>query len=240
MNDLIIISSILLLSGGVMGLTGFGFGMLAVPLLSSMMSPKSAIPLSVLFSWTTNTILLIRYRKSIEKKLVGKLSLGIIIGIPIGIFFLKSLDDTLLRILLGLFTIFYVLNEFFNFLHDRIDIPNKYSFPAGVLSGCLSGGFGFGALPVLIFISAKVFEKEKFKGTLHYVWLITLSFMIIFLSLFGLLDLQLISKSFVFLPFVLIGILLGNWAFGRISQAHLRKLILGCMLVVGLKLLYTP
>jgi len=240
MNDLIIISGIFFLSACVMGLTGFGFGMLAIPLLSSIMSPKDAIPLSVIFSWTTNTILLLRFQKSVETKMVGKLMVGIIIGVPVGVFFLKSFDDTLLRILLGVFTIFYVLNDFFNFLQTKVEIPEKYSLPAGILSGLLSGGFGFGALPVLIFVSAKVFDKEKFKGTLHYVWLITLSFMLISLSFFGLLHVQLLSRSIIFIPFVISGILIGNWAFGKINQSLLRKIILGSMLVVGLKLLIKP
>lgn len=237
MDHLILISGILFLSACVMGLTGFGFGMVAIPLLSSMMSPKSAVPLSVLFSWITNTILLLRFRKSVETRIVGKLMVGIVVGIPVGVFFLKSIDDTLLKILLGSFTIFYVLNDFFNFLQTKIVIPDKYSLVAGVVSGCLSGGFGFGALPVLIFVSAKVFDNEKLKGTLHYVWLITLSSMIIFLSFFGLVHIRLLSGSIIYLPFVLTGLFIGNWAFGKINGSHLRPIILCCMLIVGLKLL---
>jgi len=238
MSDLVIICSIFFVSSVVMGVTGFGFGMVAVPLLSSILSPKSAIPLSVIFSWITNTILLIRYRKSIEIKMIQKLMIGIMIGIPVGVFFLKSFDDTLLRINLGLLTIFYVLNDFYNFV--KLDIPDKYSSLAGFVSGCLSGAFGFGALPVLIFISTKVYDKEKWKGTLHCVWFITLSFMIIFLSLFGLLNIKLMSKSVIFLPFVLIGLIIGNWAFRKIDEMRFRKLILFCMLFVGLKLIFSP
>ena len=59
-----------------MGLTGFGFGMLAVPLLSSIMSPKGAIPLSVIFFVTPDRVL------PLTSTSIGQVTLSLGIFIP--------------------------------------------------------------------------------------------------------------------------------------------------------------
>ena len=84
--------------------TGYGFVLLASPLLLMLLLPAEAVPLSIGLGWIVITILLSRRSvwRSIEWQHVLRLAAGGMLGIPVGTALLLSLDPRLLRVLLGL------------------------------------------------------------------------------------------------------------------------------------------
>jgi len=91
--------------------TGYGFVLLASPMLLMLLLPAEAIPLSIGLGWIVITILLSRrsVRRSIEWQHVIRLAAGGMLGIPVGTALLLSLDPRLLRVLLGLLIALLVL-----------------------------------------------------------------------------------------------------------------------------------
>src|SRR5512138_2934526 len=82
---------------------GFGMALVAMPLLTQMMSIRTASPLLSLVAITTQTLLLIRYRRTIELRAVLPLLGGAWVGVPIGIYGLKHLNEQIVTAILGLF-----------------------------------------------------------------------------------------------------------------------------------------
>ena len=237
MDSYLVVSGILFFSAFVMGLVGFGFGIISVPLLSLTVSPKNAIPFIIVFAWLTNIISLVKYRSCVPGKIVHRLALGAIIGVPVGVFILKSLNDPLLRTLLGIVTVVYVIANFFEVSLSRINFHDRYGPFFGFASGCLTGAFGAGALPVLAFLWGKDLDKKNWKGFFHYYWLFTLSSMLFVTGYFDLLNLEILMSCFVYLPVVVAGLLFGYMVFNIVRPDYFRKFVLLVVLFVGVNLI---
>jgi len=62
---------IFLFSAALQGLTGFGFSILAVPLITLFISPKTAVPILLIYSMIINIVVLYSARKAINLKKIG-------------------------------------------------------------------------------------------------------------------------------------------------------------------------
>src|SRR5688572_2544130 len=72
------------LAGLVQAMTGFGFGIVAVPILALVISPKDATPLTILEALAINGFIVLRSSADVETRRVWPLVLAGLAGLPIG------------------------------------------------------------------------------------------------------------------------------------------------------------
>ena len=84
--------------------TGYGFVLLASPLLLFLLSPTESVPLSIALGWLVISVLLARRGvwQAVQRPAALQLAGSGILGIPVGTALLISLDPRVLRVLLGL------------------------------------------------------------------------------------------------------------------------------------------
>ena len=87
------------------GLTGFGFALAAVPLISLAIEPKVAVASTVLLQVMVGVPDLIRLRGSYDRAEVIRLSLGALAGVPFGIAALARLDANATRLAIALISL---------------------------------------------------------------------------------------------------------------------------------------
>lgn len=152
------------------GLTGFGFAIAAVPLLSLLLPPVLAVPFVICLQFLGN---LFEIRSSVQEghwPSLRWLILGALIGIPVGVFALSLLSASTARLGIAAATAAAVL-----MLTRHIAlaaVPNlKVAFPAGILAGLFSGLAGMPGPPVIAFYMASPVSRVAMRASLNIFFL---------------------------------------------------------------------
>ena len=108
---------IVLLSACVQSMTGFGFAVLAVPLLAMVWPPIDAVAISFILSTLCVALLWPQLRNAERLAIVRPLFLAALVGLPFGIWALQHLDLQALRLAIGTVTLATV--AIFGFANGR-------------------------------------------------------------------------------------------------------------------------
>ncbi len=141
-------------------LTGFGSGLVSMAFLPDILGVRTAVPLVVLVTATLEAILLLRFRSAFNLKAVGPLILASIIGIPIGIRALGSLNEKVLLTVLGAVMAGYALYALSNLKLPELKHP-AWALVAGFFAGLLSGAYSVGGPPAIIYGSCRGLEAGR-------------------------------------------------------------------------------
>lgn len=166
METLLYLGVIMLMAGFIQGFSGFGSVLLSLPLLAIFLDVKTAIPLVALMGVILTVFLLIPLWKDLEWPRIWPLLVGALPGVPIGIFFLKSLNSRLLLIFLGFVLVCYSLYSLLFKVASR-DVNKGWAYFSGFLAGCFGGAFSAAGPPVIVYVSIQSWRKELIKSTLQ-------------------------------------------------------------------------
>ena len=134
------------LAGLTYGLTGFGFALVAVPLLMILLPPQAVVPIQLLLASLTGIVVVYEARQWVRLKQIWPLMLAGIIGIPLGTYLLTVLDTNVLKIFIGAVISLSALAFFFGFQRP-IRNERLASAPIGFISGVLNGSTGMSGPP---------------------------------------------------------------------------------------------
>ena len=224
---------IFLVAAILQGLTGFGFSILAVPLITLFISPKTAVPILLIYSIIINIVVLYSARKAVKLKKIWILLAAGIISMPFGAHLLVILNENLLKIFIGsmilIFGILLLTGFRKQFTNEKIAM-----LPAGFLSGLLGGSISISGPPIILFLSNQSVDKHTFRGNLAAYFFILNLFTIPVYYLNGLLTNEVWNYSLTFLPGLLIGVFVGNLLSHKIKDDHFKKLTLILLIIMGL------
>lgn len=99
MNELTIAGLVALVGFAALGqtVTGFGFALMAMPLVTFVLGVRTAAPLVALMGLTLYTINIIRYHASVIWREVLQLGIAAAIGVPVGIWALAKTRNSIAR-----------------------------------------------------------------------------------------------------------------------------------------------
>ncbi len=165
MNPLIL-AAIILLASFVNTVSGFGFGLVAMGLLSGLLDVKTAAPTVALLSVVMQVGILAVYRQSFDLRAVARLAVGSILGVLVGVWLLDRVEPASMLRLLGVLLIAYALYGLFNFRLPRIAHP-AFAYPFGFASGLLSGLYNIGGPPAVIYGTCRNWSPNAFRSNLQ-------------------------------------------------------------------------
>ncbi|OGV75262.1 MAG: hypothetical protein A3K19_02240 [Lentisphaerae bacterium RIFOXYB12_FULL_65_16] len=210
------------------GFSGFGYGILAMAVLSLVVTDIERASVFVTLSVTVLIIaLLIRSRRdvAIDYRQAAMLFLGLLAGCPLGYWFvLRQGDMPACRIIFGAVLILFALNGLLK-PHIRRHIPMALAPVFGVFSGLLSGAFSSGGPPIVLYLYAQEDDPRKALGTVQLVFLgaSVYRLAIVGFSERGLTQDLLLSAA-VMAPVAVVGTLAGYLATRKVSS---RAFLLG-------------
>jgi len=105
----LLIAAIVFAAALLQSLSGFGFAIVVMPLLTLMLGLQTAAPLVALTALTVYVINVARFRRAINGGEVLRLGLASALGVPVGIWILSNMDATLVKQALGLLLILFAL-----------------------------------------------------------------------------------------------------------------------------------
>jgi uncharacterized membrane protein YfcA len=245
---LILVALIMATAAFVQSVSGFGMALVAVALLPLVMDDlKDAIALVAVFNLFVSTLTLFWNRSSFSWKAARPLVIGMIIGIPIGFYFLHSMDSTILIRILGGVLVLIALSDVIMSRKAHYSLPTWSAWPFAIFGGVIGGAFNVGGPPIVAYTYSQNWSKTQVVAVLQSVFL--------FAGFFrnGLMvarDITTSGKSdwswnlvinfSVSVPLAVLAIYLGKKSLDRIPQNILRATVFNFIFIRGDKYLFFP
>jgi hypothetical protein len=229
----VLICCVAVFSGGILqGCLGFGFAFIALPVFALFIAPAIATPLIVMLSLILNFIVIFSCKEYANKKIIGYLLIGGIVGTPMGTHLLKHVDPFSYTLAVGIL-IMIAAGLFLADKRCRLKETMINSFPAGFVSGVLNASIGLSGPPVVLFMTTQSFNKHVMRATLIGYFLI-----INMITLFWFVNQRLISSDVIgymrfFVPVLIAGTLSGVFITRFIDEQRFRKIILVVVMLIG-------
>lgn len=224
----------ILLASFTQGVTGFGFALIAVPLLSLFIPEmRNITPIVVIYSFLTNIIIVYKAWRNIEFRKIIPLVVFGIAAIPIGTYMLLYVKVDTLKIIVGIVITITAITMSKN-LKIKIKNENLSYGIVGLLSGFLNGSAGLSGPPVVLFLTNQNTDKEAFRASITFYGIATNIFTIILFSIKGIVNVSVLQTTVLYLPALIIGVLSGIMISNKINEAFFRKLTIYLIAILGL------
>lgn len=231
-------AAILLAAYFIRGITGFGSGLIAVPLLALFLPLQFVVPLVLLLDFTASLVLGGVHFKHVQRDEVALLMPFSLLGVALGTSLLVSLPQAPMLFALAVFVFAFALRSLLN-LHGDAPVSRWWALPASFTGGTVGGLFGTGGPPYVIYLAHRIRDKGQLRATLSAVFFIEgLTRIASFLIVGLLMNLQVWTAFAVALPLVLGALYLGGRAHVGLAPARMTQLIGVLLLVSSASLLF--
>lgn len=225
-------------AGFVQGLTGFGFGLVAMSFWAWTIDPRLAAALAVFGALTGQVIAAVTVRRGFDLKLLAPFVMGGLLGLPIGLLLLPRLDVMVFKAFLGTLLVIWCPAMLFSAQLPRITrggrIADGFIGAAGGVMGGL-GGFT-GVLPTL-WCTLRGMDKDAQRAIVQNF---NLSMLLVTFGSYlatGIISTATLPYLAIVAPSLLIPSLLGARLYIGISEVTFRKLVLSLLTCTGVALL---
>lgn len=216
---------------------GFGDALLAIPLLTVVITLQTAVPLMALLACTMSTVILLGDWRKVNIGAAWRLIVSSIVGIPFGLYALIYIPERGLKIGLGLLLVGFALYEL---VLPRLTLHHpKAVYLFGFIAGIFGGATSVNGPVVVVYGALSRWPPTAFRATLQGYFLPVGVFILIGHAGSGLWTPEVVGLFLWALPVVLGALYLGGLlhtrippgAFDRVVYALL--LVMGCFLVVN-------
>ena len=218
------------------GITGFGSGLLSVPLLALIIPLQTVVPLILVLDLSASLLMTRKARADVEWQEIIPLLPTSLIGIVIGVSLLVSLPREPLLTGLALFVILFGLRYLLNIHGDRL-VSKIWSIPTGLIGGLIGALFGTGGPPYVIYLAHRISEKSQLRATFSGLFMLDGSIRVITFIIMGLLGISLLPLIILSAPVMMLALYLGSRIHVGISNRQMLMLVGTLLLISGGSLL---
>jgi uncharacterized protein len=229
-------AGVLLLAYFIRGISGFGSGLIAVPLLALMFPLSLVVPSILLLDFTASLLLgglNLRHVRWDEVRPLIPLGAA---GVALGTTLLVNLPKAPLLIALGILILIFSIRSLLN-LHGKKLVSRWWALPASLVGGTVGGLFGTGGPPYVIYLTHRIRDKGELRATFSGVFFLEGAFRIASFLAAGLLLKPVIWKSFAGgLPLALLALYAGSHVHTGLAHSQVTRLIGALLLLSSISL----
>lgn len=259
LNEIILFALIIMCTYFIEGLIGFGGTIMALPLASMVIGLKLTVPVMTVVVLIASIIIAVRDYKYIDIRKFAKISLLMILGLPIGMWLFKFLPERSLKILLGIFMIGVAIKGLYDvFIKVKKEPKLVYEEEFAVdseseslecktskgmrilediilfIGGIIHGAFTCGGPFVVVYATKNIKNKSSFRATLCALWA-TLNIIMLTINIFnGEINFQRIKISAITMIFVFIAIVVSNIVHKKINGDIFTKFVYIALFISGI------
>jgi uncharacterized membrane protein YfcA len=229
-------AGIIAVAGFVHGLTGFGFALVATPVLTLLFDAKTAVLLSILLSVPPVAFVVLASRRGIDRRWLWRAGTCSLLGSPLGGLVLLFVSRSLLGVLIGLGTVAasaLILSGYSRPFKN----PDRAGAIAGFLGGLLTGSTNLGGPPVVLSLVNQGVDQERLRGSVNAFFLLSHLFTFPVLVASGLITSSVVGSFLSLIPAAVLTVPVGAWAARRLPEARFRAVVTWVVLLSGLALL---
>lgn len=227
---------VILAASFVMGLAGFGIGLVSLAFLPFLIPPATAVVLITLYATIFALVIVAPLRRDVLPARVAWLLVGTVIGTPLGVWILATVPASVLKRLIGLVLVAIVALEF-----RGVALPvlagRGWGLAAGFLAGAIGGAVGTPGPPVILYATAQRWSPRAIKANLQAFFVVNQAAILLGYWWTGLLTPEVWRLAGVFALPAVAGGLAGVRLFGRVDHVRFRRIVFALLLVSGLILL---
>ncbi len=219
-------------SGVVQGATGFGFVIIAGPVLATYLEPTLVVPVMVSLGFVVTLGVLYHGRRWVDVRRVWVLTLAGAASTPVGALLLVSLTSGTLKLLMGAVVVATGVAMLFG-LQRATRHERAVSVPVGLASGVLAGSAGVAGAPIILFFANQGVDPRTFRANM--VFYLQFVNMVALPSFFvgGVLTADALTLTAALLPASVAGVGIGIWLSSRLSATLFRRAALIVVLIAG-------
>jgi uncharacterized membrane protein YfcA len=221
-------SFVIFLSSGIQSMTGFGFAVLAMPLLVLLQNPHEAVGTSMVLSTLCVVFMWWRTRKHERLHINGRLFAAAIVGVPVGLAGLAWVDANLLRFAVGVITVLIAAMSLRGLVRGREALVpphgvrwmrSAWIWIAGFVSGFLTGSISMPGPPVVALLSGRAVEKSAYRATLMAYFILIYPSALVAMIGTRLVSVSTLVSSATYIPALLIGMWAGDAMHEKSSES---------------------
>jgi uncharacterized membrane protein YfcA len=235
-TQMVLVLIIILATSVVQAVAGFGFALLAVPLMVVVIDLQSAVIISSFVGTLSNMLQSWQLRNNIDRKLIKRFLLATVIGAPAGLLLFIYANQSALKIVLGLSILFgvFVLSRGLELQH----VSSWLDWIMGVLSGVLLMATSTNGPPLVFVLQARRIDPATFRATLNMVFLVSGTFGLVIFGLAGEIFRSDVNVAAFAIPAMVIGVSTGVVIRKYVQQELFKKIVLFLLTIGGLSSLF--
>ena len=202
---------IIVFSSLIKGLTGFGFALISFPLLLTWYAPKEIIPVLMVCNLIASVMIVLQKKeyKMLDKQSYYLIGTGGLFTIA-GVIALSSTDGKWLIRLSGILFILLTVFSLVKRMPGDKKMRDRAYLSAGVFIGFLTGAVSVSGPPLALFLNRAKISNCKFREIFAAFSLVTALIAIFGYYQVGMITLQTLKLSIIFIPILLTGAIVGK------------------------------
>lgn len=216
-------------------IAGFGFGLLAVPLMTVAITPHQAVVVATMIGTVSTVLQAFIDRRFCDWPMAKRLTFAAYLGMPIGIFVFVVVSESAMRLSLGIVVLVatVILARGFSFRGHA----KSMDWLMGALSGVLSTSTSTNGPPLVFLLQARGMEPHVFRATINTVFALSNFGALLLFSSSGQIEMDGVVAAGIAIPFLFLALRTGYALRPKVHVNHFQKLVLGMLLLSGVSVL---
>ena len=228
--------TIIFIAYAVKGLSGFGSGLIAIPLLAFMFPLSFIVPVLGLLSYSGTIMQSFHLRKQVLWRDILPLIPFSLFGIVIAVWLLVNVDSNSLVMALGVFVLLYSI---YSLLPSSVHAGGRrWAVLAGLGGGMVGALFGTGGPFYVVYLKMRQLNKNQFRATIATIFLFDGGARMTSYALSGLFTERVLWMVLILLPVLFAGMYVGHHLHIKFDQKLFNRVISVLLMVSGVMLIY--
>jgi uncharacterized membrane protein YfcA len=221
----------------VMGISGFGSTLIAVPLLAHLFPLQFAVPFFVLLDCVGAFSMGIRLRGDVMRREIALLLSFMAVGMLAGVYLLVHVHSELLLGGLGLFVVFFGVSYVVK-RGKGFPLPYWSGVPLGLFGGATSALFGIGGPIYVFFLAGRNATPPQIRATMPMIFMFTTVARIVLFIVAGLYSPAALFAALALLPVLALGMWTGHHLHLNLARETVIRVIGALLVLSGISLIY--
>ncbi len=230
----IVVTSLVLMSAAfVIGAIGFGFGLTTSPVLLLILDPQTVVIVINAVAIIAFSLVLVETREHLRNRELAPMGIAAVLGTPIGVFALSTLDPTVLRISIGVLVLILTTMVVFN-TEWRVPYPRISGPILGLISSASTTGLAIGGPILVLFFLGRGMNRQGVRASMAFFFTIMYVAAAIGYAIQGLFTTERLVLIAAAAPVVAVGYWIAVKLTGHMNERVFRIAVVGVIIVSSL------
>ncbi len=244
--DWLYLAAISLISATIQSATGFGFGLIAVPVFLLVLDSAQAIQMVMIIILVMSLIDWWKLKGQSSRYILKWLNVGLVIGFPFGLIIFHTVELPVLKSIVAVVIMLFSLFNLFRLLQGRqkkekpaaVEPPKWTVVTTGYLSGLMSTSLAMPGPAVMLLLIHNNLDKTLIRATILTFFIFAYGGSILLQSLLIGVSVQTWGVSLALAPFGVAGVFAGHYIADKINQKLFKILVLIILVMTASVMLY--